>query len=66
MFTELVGLTIIPNEHVAPQELNHHSDDDFLPLAFKKTLAIKQSQTPVVWIQSTFTSGVWHAAEFKS
>lgn len=48
MFTELVGLTIIPNEHVTPQELNHHSDDDFLPLAFKKTLAIKQSQTPVV------------------
>lgn len=50
MFTELVGLTVIPipNEHVAPQELNHHSDDDFLLLAFKKTLAIKQSHTPVV------------------
>lgn len=48
MFTELVGLTVIPNEHMAPQELNHHSDDDFLLLAFKKTLAFKQSQTSVV------------------
>lgn len=37
VFTEVVGLTVTPNEHVAAQELNHHrhSDDYFLPSASK-------------------------------